>query len=29
MICSECKTIIPKDHDGYCPDCLKPIKEEL
>jgi RNA polymerase subunit RPABC4/transcription elongation factor Spt4 len=29
MICEECKTIIPKEHDGHCPDCLKKIKEEL
>lgn len=29
MICNVCKTIIPKEHDGFCPDCLNPIEEEL
>jgi RNA polymerase subunit RPABC4/transcription elongation factor Spt4 len=29
MICNVCKTIIPNDNEGYCPDCLSPIEEEL
>ncbi|MFT6632812.1 MAG: putative amidophosphoribosyltransferase [Bacteriovoracaceae bacterium] len=28
MICSDCKTNITQDNDGYCPDCLKPLTKE-
>lgn len=29
MICPICQTIIEKDHEGYCPDGLEPIENEL
>ncbi len=28
MICKICQTIIPKDHDDFCPDCLTPTEKE-
>lgn len=29
IVCSVCQTIISKDLEGYCSDCLKPINEEV
>ena len=26
MICPVCQTIIEKEHEGYCPDCLELIE---
>ena len=28
MIYPVCQTIIEKDHEGYCPDCLKAIEND-